>query len=132
MENSIRTHDPDVRPTARARKLVYYILMAGLVVGVLFIAGGYARERAYASLQARAKASAELNAVLLRTVLEKQRSLPFVLAQDRDVISALSSGSDSMYKLINNRLESLIPGTRAAVIYLLNAQGLAVASSNWR
>lgn len=132
MENAIRTNDLSVQPSVRIAKFIYYVLAAMLVAGVLFAAGRYGRERAYEALQVRAKGNAELNAVLLRTVLEKQRSLPFVLSQDRDVISALSSGSDSMFKLIDGKLESLIPGTRAAVIYLLDAKGLAVASSNWR
>jgi two-component system C4-dicarboxylate transport sensor histidine kinase DctB len=113
-------------------KLVYGLLAAALIFGALVFANDYGRRRAYDSLQARAQGTAELNAVLLRTVLEKQRSLPFVLAQDRDVISALSSRSGSMLQLVNRKLESLIPGTRSAVIYLLDADGLALASSNWR
>ncbi len=118
--------------TSGAARTFYIALTAILIAAVLFAANRYGRDRAYETLRARAQSNAELNAVLLRTVLEKQRSLPFVLARDRDVISALSSGSDSMFKLINEKLESLIPGTRASVIYLLDARGLAVASSNWR
>ncbi|WP_081815977.1 ATP-binding protein [Phyllobacterium sp. UNC302MFCol5.2] len=113
-------------------KYVFAVVAAILIGACLLGAARYGRERAYDSLRARAQSSAELNAVLLRTVLEKQRSLPLVLSQDRDVLSALSSGSESMFKLISGRLESLVPGTRAAVIYLLNANGLAVAASNWR
>ena len=103
-----------------------------ITAGALLIANDYGRNRAYETLQSRAEGAAELNAVLLRTVLEKQRSLPFVLSQDRDVISALSSRSGSMLQLVDRKLESLIPGTRSAVIYLLDAEGLALAASNWR
>jgi two-component system C4-dicarboxylate transport sensor histidine kinase DctB len=113
-------------------KVVYGLLAAILTAAALFVANDYGRNRAYEALHARAQGTAELNAVLLRTVLEKQRSLPFVLSQDRDVISALSSRSGSMLQLVNRKLESLIPGTRSAVIYLLDADGLALASSNWR
>ena len=113
-------------------KIVYGLLAALLVAGALFIANDYGRKRAYESLHIRAQSAAELNAVLLRTVLEKQRSLPFVLSQDRDVISALTTRSDSLLQLVNRKLESLISGTRSSVIYLLNADGLALASSNWR
>jgi two-component system C4-dicarboxylate transport sensor histidine kinase DctB len=115
-----------------AAKLVYGILAAILIIGSLVVANEYGRKRAYETLQTRAQSTAELNAVLLRTVLEKQRALPFVLSQDRDVISALSSRSGSILQLVNRKLESLIPGTRSAVIYLLDAGGLAIASSNWR
>ena len=113
-------------------KIVYGLLAALLVAGALFIANDYGRKRAYELLHIRAQSAAELNAVLLRTVLEKQRSLPFVLSQDRDVISALTTRSDSLLQLVNRKLESLISGTRSSVIYLLNADGLALASSNWR
>lgn len=113
-------------------KVVYGLLAAILIIGVLVVANDYGRKRAYEALQVRGQSTAELNAVLLRTVLEKQRSLPFVLSQDRDVISALSSRSGSMLQLVNRKLESLIPGTRSAVVYLLDADGLAIASSNWR
>ncbi len=118
--------------TGPALKIGYGLLAALLVIGALFIANDYGRKRAYESLHARAQSAAELNAVLLRTVLEKQRSLPFVLSQDRDVISALTTRSDSMLQLVDRKLESLISGTRSSVIYLLNADGLALASSNWR
>ncbi|MEK1888942.1 MAG: ATP-binding protein [Phyllobacterium sp.] len=120
------------RKVNHTAKYIYAALAAVLIGACLFAAEHYGRARAYDSLRGRAQGNAELNAVLLRTVLEKQRSLPFVLAQDRDVLSALASGSESMFKLINGKLESLIPGTRAAVIYLLNAKGMAVAASNWR
>ena len=113
-------------------KLFYGIIALTIVAGALRIANDYGRNRAYETLQSRAQGTAELNAVLLRTVLEKQRSLPFVLSQDRDVISALSSRSGSMLQLVNRKFESLIPGTRSAVIYLLDADGLALAASNWR
>jgi two-component system C4-dicarboxylate transport sensor histidine kinase DctB len=122
----------DVYGKANTAKYIYAALAAILIGACLVAAERYGRENAYDALSARAQESAELNAVLLRTVLEKQRSLPFVLAKDRDVISALASGSESMFRLIDGKLESLIPGTRAAVIYLLNAKGMGVAASNWR
>lgn len=118
--------------TSLTSKLVYGLIAIMLVSGALRVGNDYGRSRAYATLHTRAQSAAKLNAVLLRTVLEKQRSLPFVLAQDRDVISALSTRSSRMLQLVNSKFESLIPGTRSAVIYLLDADGLALASSNWR
>lgn len=135
MENRLVLHSESILHagmTSPLVKIVYGLLAALLVVGALFIANDYGRKRAYESLHIRAQSAAELNAVLLRTVLEKQRSLPFVLSQDRDVISALTTRSDSLLQLVNRKLESLISGTRSSVIYLLNADGLALASSNWR
>lgn len=96
------------------------------------ITDDYGRARAYIGLENRARNAAELNAVLLRTVLEKQRSLPFVLSQDRDISSALTSRDPGLLQLVNRKLESLITGTRASVIYLLDARGKAVSASNWQ
>lgn len=118
--------------TGLVAMLIYGVIALMITAGALLIADDYGHNRAYEALQSRAEGAAELNAVLLRTVLEKQRSLPFVLSQDRDVISALSSRSGSMLQLVDRKLESLIPGTRSAVIYLLDAEGLALAASNWR
>ncbi|MGH6761151.1 MAG: ATP-binding protein [Phyllobacterium sp.] len=97
----------------------------------LWFAGERGRSHAYETLTFRARNEADLNAALLQSVLEKQRSLPFVLSQDHDVLSALTSKNSAELHLIDKKLESLIEGTRASVIYLLDEKGLAVASSNW-
>lgn len=135
MENAATTLGLTVYRHARKglfAKVAWGLIAVIVMLAALVVARDYGRRRAYEALQARAQGTAELNTVLLRTVLEKQRSLPFVLSQDRDVISALSSRSGSMLQLVNRKLESLIPGTRSAVIYLLDADGVALASSNWR
>jgi two-component system C4-dicarboxylate transport sensor histidine kinase DctB len=123
---------PATAGSGAARKMIYGALAVFLILGALLAANDYGRNRAYTALETRAESAAELNAVLLRTVLEKQRSLPFVLAQDRDVISALTSRSESMLHLVDRKLESLIEGTHASVIYLLDAKGTALSASNWQ
>lgn len=122
--------EPPMVP-GRAGRVIFGILAALIIVVALFLAGDYGRNRGYQILSDRAQSTAELNAVLLRTVLEKQRSVPFVLSQDRDVISALSTRSASLLQSVNRKFESLITGTGSAVIYLLDADGLAIAASNW-
>ncbi|MDQ0997257.1 two-component system C4-dicarboxylate transport sensor histidine kinase DctB [Phyllobacterium ifriqiyense] len=121
-------------PTARsgwASKAVLATFAVIIIFAALFVAGNIGRERGYQIVMDRAKSTAELNAVLLRTVLEKQRAVPFVLSQDRDVMSALSTRSESQLQRLNHKFESLIGGTGSAVIYLLDASGLAIAASNW-
>lgn len=113
-------------------KIALGFLAALLILAAQLIADDYGRKRAYVALEGRARSAAELNAVLLRTVLEKQRSLPFVLSQDRDLISALTSRDPGLLKLVDRKLESLIEGTRASVIYLLDAGGKALSASNWQ
>lgn len=114
------------------RRWAVFCLLAVLLLGLtLWLAGEQGRQRAYAELAERAHRAAEQNSLVLRTVLEKQRSLPFVLAQDRDLRDALVSRNAAALHRIDQKLESLLDGTGAAVIYLLDAGGLAVASSNW-
>ncbi|MGI6246445.1 MAG: sensor histidine kinase [Pseudochelatococcus sp.] len=112
--------------------LVYGALAAAVVTGALLIGAERGRERAYAAIGGRAHNTAVLNAALLRTVLEKQRSLPFVLAQDTELHAALAAGDARLLHALDEKFEKLAAGTNASVIYLLDANGLAVAASNWR
>ncbi|TCD22579.1 sensor histidine kinase [Pseudomonas sp. IC_126] len=108
-------------------------LLAAVLVGVaLWLAGTHGRTEAYAALSERAQQAAELQSALLRTVLEKQRSLPFVLAGDRDIRDGLLSRDAQALRRIDRKLEALLPGTQASVIYLLDVNGIGVAASNWR
>ncbi|MCY1279873.1 C4-dicarboxylate transport sensor protein DctB [compost metagenome] len=110
-----------------------FCLLAGVLLALaLWLAGEQGRQHAYAELAERARRDADLNSVVLRTVLEKQRSLPFVLAQDRDIRDALVSRNAAALHRIDQKFEGLLEGTRASVIYLLDQSGLAVAASNWR
>ena len=99
---------------------------AGAVVG--------ARARVEARAEARAVASTAvaLHAEVLRSELEKHRSLPFVLAEDADVQALLLRPGARVAHVLDAKLEGLSERTRAAVIYLLDAQGLTLAASNWR
>jgi hypothetical protein len=90
------------------------------------------RRRATADLARQAQASATLHAAVLRSELAKHRSLPFVLAQDPDVAETLRSADPRGVDALNRKLETLSGGTRAAVIYVLNAKGMTIAASNWR
>lgn len=105
-----------------------------LVFGALAVvlAGETARRDAEAELARQAEASAALHAAVLRSELEKHRSLPVVLAQDPEVASLLLTPSPVDVELVNRKLEALARQTRAAAIYVLDAEGVARAASNWR
>lgn len=102
-----------------------------LTFAAAFAAGEIARRQAEAELRAKAEAAAALHAAVLRSELDKHRSLPLVLAEDPEALALLRApGSDP--GAINQKLERLATQTRAAAIYLLDANGLALAASNWR
>jgi two-component system C4-dicarboxylate transport sensor histidine kinase DctB len=103
-----------------------------LLAAVVGVAGAIAERRATADLARQAQASAALHAAVLRSELSKHRSLPFVLAQDPDVAETLRSSNPHGIDALNRKLETLSGGTRAAVIYVLNAKGMTIAASNWR
>jgi two-component system C4-dicarboxylate transport sensor histidine kinase DctB len=108
-------------------------LVAGLSAALLaWAAGQAARREAWAGLEAQATATATLSAALLRSELEKQRSLPFVLAEDPELRAVLAAPSATALEAVNRKLEQLRDGTGADVIYLIDAAGRTLAASNWR
>src|SRR5262249_6931940 len=120
---------------SRARRGWAAFALAGVVLfaAVVWQAGPIGRDRALGEISRSAEAAVGLHVAMLRSELEKQRSLPFVLAQDPDVRAALGAAGDSQrLDAINAKFEALSRGTRAAVIYLLDRGGTAIAASNWR
>lgn len=82
-------------------------------------------------LEANAQTSAQLKVLLLRSELNNQRSIPMILADDTDIKLAVSQPDKEHFHAISVRLHQLKNETKSAVIYLLDAQAEALASSNW-
>ncbi|WP_428423907.1 sensor histidine kinase [Pararhizobium sp.] len=112
--------------------LFYAVVSAVLAIMALWFSGEVARRFAATSLEVQARTDADLSAALLRAVLEKQRALPLVLAQDTALGEALVTGNGAALDPLNRKLEGLAVGTQAAVIYVIGKDGLAVSASNWR
>lgn len=112
--------------------LYYAVFSAVLAIVALWVSGEVARRFAATSLAVQARTDADLSAALLRAVLEKQRALPLVLAQDTALGEALATGNGAALDQLNRKLEGLATGTQAAVIYVIGRQGVAVSASNWR
>jgi two-component system C4-dicarboxylate transport sensor histidine kinase DctB len=123
---------PNLADAAVRRWTIFWTVSAVLLAAMVWIAGVTAERRAQGDLARRAQGSAALHAAVLRSELDKHRSLPFVLAQDPDVAAVLRSGSTAGARALDHKLETLAGGTRAAVIYVLDAKGMAIAASNWR
>ncbi|WP_419254602.1 sensor histidine kinase [Caulobacter sp. ErkDOM-YI] len=123
----VRPKDPETR-----RWLVFLAIAMALTVVATLMAGEVAGKRVRQDLARQAQSSAMLHAAVLRSELDKHRSLPFVLAQDPDVASTLRNGGPGSIDALNRKLETLSQGTGAAVIYVLDAKGMTIAASNWR
>ncbi|MDR6288737.1 two-component system C4-dicarboxylate transport sensor histidine kinase DctB [Inquilinus ginsengisoli] len=126
---------PGIAAPVRVRRdwAVFALIGLALFTAVTWLAGPVGRDRALGDIARSAEAALGLHVAMLRSELEKQRSLPFVLAQDPDVRAALGAANDRQrLDGINAKFEALSQGTRTAVIYLLDRSGTAIAASNWR
>ena len=113
------------------------LALLALVWVVASLAGAYAagetaRRSASVALARQSENAAALHAAVLRSELEKYRSLPPALATDPDVARLLNAPIGADAKALNQRLEALAHQTRASAIYVLAADGVTRAASNWR
>ncbi len=123
---------PALRAPDHRRAWACFALVGALLLAAAWwAAGGVGREQAHAGVLDAARNAAALKVALLTSELDKQRSLPFVLAQDSEVRTALTTGSAAAYQALNVKFEALSRDTGAAVIYLLDTHGRGVAASNW-
>jgi two-component system C4-dicarboxylate transport sensor histidine kinase DctB len=107
--------------------LVAVLLLSGLAMLVLDRA---MRVSALAETRAQATSQAAILAAGLESELNKFSLVPRVLAVDPEV-AALLAGDSGQRDLLNRRLAALARQTNAAAIYLMNADGLTLAASNW-
>jgi two-component system C4-dicarboxylate transport sensor histidine kinase DctB len=116
------------------RRIWVGFIAAWVVVALVaaLAAGEAARRGAEAELARQAEAAAALHAAVLRSELEKHRSLPLALAGDPDVADLLSAPDLAGVSRVNLKLETLSAQTRAAAIYVIDANGRTRAASNWR
>ncbi len=105
-----------------------------LVIAVVAVtaSGAFARRDAMASAGRQATTASALHAAVLRSELERHRSLPMVLAQDPDLAGLLARPSAEAAARLNVKFEGLAREVRAAAIYALDANGRTLAASNWR
>ena len=110
------------------------LITGWLVASLMAMTGAaeLARRDALAELAIQAEANAQLHAAVLRSELEKQRSVPVVLAQDPEIAALLADPRSGSADGVSAKLEALARQTRTAAIYVLDDQGLARAASNWR
>ncbi|WP_183899673.1 sensor histidine kinase [Rhizobium metallidurans] len=122
----------DVDRRTRRGWILFVALSAALLAAALVGAALYGRSSSINALAAQSQTDASLKVALLTAVLERPRALPLLLAEDQQVLNALASTSANDIDILNRKLERLVTGTQAAVLYVIGKDGLAIASSNWR
>lgn len=121
-------------PKARNRRALALLAMAWLIASLAgaYAAGETARRNASNVLAGQSENAAALHAAVLRSELEKYRSLPPAMATDPDVARLLKAPDRADTTSLNQRLETLADQTRASAIYVIAADGVTRAASNWR
>ncbi|AOF94190.1 ATP-binding protein [Sinorhizobium sp. RAC02] len=122
----------DLSRTARRQWIVFALALLSIAIAALYAAGIYGRSAALSALEEQGHADAGLKVALLRAVLERPRALPFLLSRDRDVTEALAGPDPARRAFLDRKLEELVAGTSAAVIYVIDTKGVAISASNWR
>ena len=122
----------DVDRRTRRGWILFVALSAALLAAALVGAALYGRSSSINALAAQSQTDASLKVALLTAVLERPRALPLLLAEDQQVLNALASTNANDIDILNRKLERLVTGTQAAVLYVIGTDGLAIASSNWR
>lgn len=117
--------------SSRFRWAAFAVMWVIIAIGAFVAADKLGRVQAMKTLLSNASTDAELKSALLNVALERPRVLPLVLSRDRDVTEALQNGGSPVERL-DGKLEGLIEGTQASVIYVTNVDGVTIASSNWR
>lgn len=112
--------------------LVFAVAAAAILMVSMAAASLYGRNAAIATLMNQGRTDANLKVALLRAVLERPRALPLLLAQDQEVLAALSARNGDAVAMLDRKLERLVAETNASVIYVVGPDGIAIASSNWR
>ncbi|TIO51102.1 MAG: sensor histidine kinase [Mesorhizobium sp.] len=120
--------------SGRARRawLLFAAVALLIVLAALYAAGLYGRSTEIEALASQGRTDANLKVALLRAVLENPRALPLLLSADQQVHDALTERSPASIDVLNRKLEGLVSGTKASVLYVTGTDGLAIASSNWR
>jgi len=115
------------------RVWVVFAVLALVLTGIaVAVAGYFGRTREIATLTEQGRTDANLKVALLRAVLESPRALPLLLAQDQRVHDALAIGDAASVARLNEKLEGLVAGTKAAVLYVIGTDGVTIASSNFQ
>lgn len=105
------------------------VLLVGASLAVVF---NLTYRGSIAALTREAEVKAQLQVAALQSELDKQRSAPVILADDSDVMKALSEPSEARALAISKKLAKLQAELKSAAIYLIDHTGRTISSSNYQ
>ncbi|MGA0538963.1 sensor histidine kinase [Neotabrizicola sp. VNH66] len=113
------------------RRWIMRLAGAGIIGAVMALAALAVHAPVAERLRDEATAAARLRVETLESILAKQRAVAAILADDTAVRDDLGQGAAADHAVVSRKLNRLRDETQSAVIYLLDAEGMAVAASNW-
>lgn len=117
---------------SQLRTVLLLAALAGTTGLVMYLAGREAGNRLLREEAAQMRPHLSLYANALEGHIEHYRALPAVLALDPDLHTALTGGLNSeRQRRLNLKLESVNGVATTSTLTLLDAQGHAIAASNW-
>jgi C4-dicarboxylate-specific signal transduction histidine kinase len=117
----------------RLRIVLVLLLCALTVLVVTASAWLYERQRTMQALKHQAAESLSLKNSNVIAEVARYRYLPFVLGQDERVQRLLDvEGDQTLVDGANKYLETINASAGSSALFLLNAEGTALASSNWQ
>ncbi|MBI5521040.1 MAG: sensor histidine kinase [Desulfarculus sp.] len=117
------------RPLGKKQLLLAGLLLAGLGA-TLWYSAHYAELSAVTELRDTADNRLLLYESTFHSALNRYQYLPYILATNQEILQLLERGGDPLR--INGYLEAVNAEAGPASIYIMNPQGVTVASSNWR
>lgn len=122
--------DSDSPRFFRAAGWLAVVLAMALLVLVPAAAFWGVRAGALQNLRDEGLAAAQSRALTLESILDRQRAVVAILADDAMVKATLRKGFDQG-DAVSAKLEGLRAETQSTVLYLLDATGRTIAASNW-
>jgi two-component system C4-dicarboxylate transport sensor histidine kinase DctB len=132
MQGSTTDSIANLQDQARSTWFWFAVALAIGTVLTGYVSKNYGSASAIVALREQGRTEANLKVAVLQALLERPRALPLVLSQDSEIADALTARSQPAVDQLNRKLEGLVKDTKAAVIYVIGSDGIAISSSNWR
>ena len=114
------------------RSVSGWITVLALLVMILFGVSTYTYKKELKKYSLQGTAKLELFVTYLKGVLEKYESLPELLARDDQIVSLLDQPAENRrIEAFNKYLETINDISNASDTYIMDKDGLTIASSNW-
>lgn len=121
-----------VRMVPHRKAALLALALAALTALAAWVAYRWAEADARDALTVNGDQRLGLYASSIRNAVGRYDYLPVLTARDHDVLALLADPSEPRRAVVNHRLEEANAAAGSAALYVIDRDGLALASSNWR